>query len=49
MLQDDSASVPQDLQQVRQAKKKIRHSRAPQMTQGRPNIADDVLEVIGIA
>jgi len=49
MLQDDSVSAPRDFQQLRQAKHKVRHSRAPQMTPGRPNIADDVLEVISIA
>jgi len=48
MLQNDSVSAPRDFQQVRQTKHEIRCSRAPQMTRGRTNIADDVLEVISM-
>jgi len=44
-----TVSTPWDFQQVCQAKNKICRSRAPQMTQSRPNIADDVLEMISMA
>jgi len=47
MLQDDCQLL--DSQQVCQIKHKIWRARAPQMTQGRPNIADDVLEMISKA